>query len=345
MNTFILLISFSCLFLISPLSAKEIHLLVLGDTIDQEIGFSTRKNLLNIKKTFSHIAKISNLLLYTTEFTSTNDTLKQSLILNWIRNTRISSDDIVILYYSGHGWRKQDSATIWPSGNFYNANKENNFSDFSEIAGQLFSKKASFYLILLDCCNCISKSITVENQPLYTVELDKLFEKSNATSISKLFQKFHGFVIASAASPSEVGWSRQPLNEASIDTSRTAGSIFTNFFLNKFFYELQEPKPQWSNILKNTQLHCSEETKKELYKLSDEIMKFYNPPHTHQTPQYRVFLHKKRRKPDTYRRYLFEKCRYKGVQAKECSESDEFDIALDHSSNELPKYLILSAEK
>jgi hypothetical protein len=121
------------------------------------------------------------------------------------------------------------------------------------------------------------------------------------------------------------------------------GSVFTKIFLSNFFSALQEPNPEWENILRKTQIACMEETKKELYQLFDDTIKNHNPPHKFQTPQYRICLHKKKRKPDVYKRYLFEKCRY---VSKSISEDDDDDVIHEKTSErELPKYLILSTKQ
>src|SRR5206468_388011 len=117
------------------------------------------------------------------------------------------SDDIIILYYGGHGWREHESRTIWPSGDFLNEKRSINIVEFSEITEKLFSKRASFCLLLLDCCNVlIPKSYQVtEESP--TFDLKKFSNQVNAEAVKNLFLKLRGFVIASSSSPTEVGWS------------------------------------------------------------------------------------------------------------------------------------------
>jgi hypothetical protein len=211
MNTFTFLLSCTLLFL-SPLSAKGIHLLILGDTKDDTIGMASRKNIQNIKQSFSYLASVGQLPFFLTELTTHNDNLTREDITRWIRKEPIASDDIIVLHYSGHGGREQGSTTLWPSGDFPQRKRKGFIVEFDEIMDRLFSKKAAFYLVLLDCCNVlVQKDLRSDqerptNQNPPTFDFERLNKQIHAAAIPKLFSKRYGLVIASAAAPTEVGW-------------------------------------------------------------------------------------------------------------------------------------------
>lgn len=67
-----------CLSAFSPiLSAKTIHLLILGDTADKNLGLSVRKNMRNIQQSFSYIASLSECKFKEKRLTSTEETKKE----------------------------------------------------------------------------------------------------------------------------------------------------------------------------------------------------------------------------------------------------------------------------
>ena len=83
------------------------------------------------------------------------------------------------------------------------------------------------------------------------------------------------------------------------------GGIFSKVFLNYFFQELDSQHPSWEGIFKKTKKECLEETKKPKYEI------VYSPyPHDYQTPQYKIFLHKRRRSTRVYSDYLRKHCKY-----------------------------------
>lgn len=346
----------------TELSAQAFHLLILADNKDPEVGYAAEKNMRNIEQSFSYIASVSTLPIHITKLASADNTLTRDHILKWIRNEHIKPDDIIILYYGGHGLRERESQSVWPSGAFLNEKRSMNIVEFSEITEKLFSKQASLCLVLMDCCHVlIPKNFQVTSESP-TFDLKKFHNQISSDGIKKLFLKLRGFVIASSTSPTEVGWSTNLdmpngttlVDDALIDSTASLGFIFTKIFLNNLFYELQTPQPQWSNIFQNTKTAVRSETKKDLYNLSQKIIDEYHPPHTFQTPQYRIFLHKKKMSPHTYRKYLFKKCKPKEMQVKilalneiektlENTDLHNSDIYLKNPSSEiLPECLLLT---
>ena len=120
---------------ISPLSAKAFHVLLIGDTKNEDIGTASTKSLRNLEQSFSYISSVSGTPIYIKKLTSTELTFSYRNVERWIREEKIERDDIIVLFYEGHGGRFKSNHTIWPSGYF-----PDGLSDFSLIIKKLIYK-------------------------------------------------------------------------------------------------------------------------------------------------------------------------------------------------------------
>lgn len=330
MKKFIALFLFSFPFLLqnvflSPLAATSFHALLMADTEDENLKWDFSQDLQNVHASLSLITKACGVKFSPKQLTATDNALTKDAILDWIKHEPISEEDVVIFYYSGHGFRDRKSKTIWPCGEFDNGVR------FSQMIEALFSKKAALYVVLLDCCNKTeAKYLTKSPEKKIIFDIDTFSKQKIEEGCKKLFLNSHGLIIASAASPGEIGYILDPLsmsytvqiqissklgelpsNMVSNASDRVLGSVFTTIFLNNFFAECEEKHPRWKKIFKSTKNESYQKTKR----------RDYGP----QTVQYKIFLHSKRQSPSTYKEYLFEDCKMKGksCDVKEWEESDE----------------------
>lgn len=295
MKKFIVLFSIIGSFFISPLCAKAFHLLLLGDTKDPSLDLSVMKNIQNVDDTFSYLASVSGVPLHKRKLTSLTKNLTNNHIFNWIKNEDIARDDVVILYYSGHGANYGMGSTMWPFAYFPEGSKQ--VIEFPKIMEHLFYKKAALYLVILDCCNAFTepRGLPRTKDRFIAFEIEKFNRKLVAANCQELFFRSNGFIIASAASPGEVAW-----NDVDISPSKKRGGIFTKVFLNYFFQELHATQPSWRHIFEKAKDESMKETKKSKYQI------FIHDPHSYQTPQYKIFLDRNKRSASTYKKYFFK---------------------------------------
>lgn len=300
MKNFIIIFLFTCSFFISSLPAKALHLLVMADNTN-ELKRSAIKNVQNIEDSFSYLCAVSKIPLHIKKLTKAKGNLTQKHILTWIRKESVAQDDVIILYYTGHGTRTHMSRTIWPLAYFPETPDKN--IRFSDIIEKLFEKRAALYLVLLDCCNSLGepKGLPRSDAPcsMVTFELNKSDNKQVVEGFQELFFKLHGLIIATGTSPLETGW-----NEDCAYHPLERGGVFTKIFLNYFFQDLRSNNPQWSHIFKKTKHGAFQETKSGAYR------DIPCEPHTYQTPQYKIFLHKRRRSPRVYKEYFLKHSRF-----------------------------------
>ena len=314
MKNFIILVFIATSFFVSSLSAKAFHLLVMGDTQDSSIKQAVSKNLQNVEASFSYLSKVSDIPLLTTKLTCTEKTLTRDHILKWIRNEPVAHDDVIILYYSGHGARTEMSPTIWPFACFPETNAKE--IELSEVVEKLFLKKAALYLILIESCNEVikSKALPCTNEGI-PFKLEGFNDQIVAQNCKELFFKSYGLIIASASSPEEGGW-----YNVNPKYPKVLGGVFTKVFLNYFFRELHSTHPQWQHMFKKTKKECIAETKKSAYELINDTQH----PHSYQTPQYKIFLYKRRRSS-----HVYKKCFLKHSNANQINEMDSKSLSID----------------
>jgi len=326
-----------CMF---PLSATAIHLLILADTTDRCIGPIVTEDAKHMEHCFSYLASASKIPLHVTKLTSARRNLSREHIMRWVRKQHFASDDVVILYYTGHGMRKRISPTIWPGVNIPNRETNEEYVALEPIIRKLILKKAALCIVLLDCCNVMrvdsTRSQKSSRHELAT-ELKRFDKKLIARNCKKLLTTPYGFIVAAASSPREFGQcladERHVLDHCPAPIV-SSGSVFTAMFLNNFFEDLQSADPQWSNIFKKTKSACVEITMDpENYLLDDVLIRRFDPPHKHQTPQAKFFLYKHRRGRAIYLKHLFEECTLEEGMHSKASVAE--CILLDSSDKDL----------
>lgn len=297
----------------------------MSDTKDKTIGKDCVQDLKNMEMSLSLLADACAVQLFKKELMTSDGTLTKEAIRAWVKQAPIEEDDVVIFYFSGHGYRDRKSKTIWPYGQFDNG------VVFSKMIDALFSKKAAFYIVLLDCCNNEQKCIDKSSEKEIAFDIKAFQKQKIAKGVGKLFLHPYGLIIASAASPGEIAHCLKPpptltqtvqiqisstrshptrSNRESIDVG-FRGGVFTTAFLTRLFQECEEGHPKWKNIFKGTH--------------SDSYKKTRKRELGSQTVQYKIFLHSKRQSSSKYKEYLFEDCKVKekSCDVEEWEDSEE----------------------
>jgi hypothetical protein len=278
---------------IQPLSAKAMHLLYMADTIDDPIKKATQCDLQNIHSSFACIASACGVQLHSKKLSGS--ALRQENIEAWMRSALIEKDDVVIVYYSGHGGRSRKSPTIWPFGCFYKKQK----ADFTFITEKLLNKKAALSMVFLDCCNNFQgKAKNVTSREAFKLGLDNLDLSTVAAGCQQLFFNTNGLIICSGSIPGQV----------SEILGSDEGSYLTCYFLKRLFTEAQKPNPEWHQIFEKTKTTVMRETKRD-------------PFTKRQNLQYKLFLYEEREHPKVYRKHLYKNCKYEKEKTLDQEES------------------------
>lgn len=136
---------------------EKLYLIVVANTNDSIIGLSVKKDLENITKTFTGLTKDLGMQLIPTYISGdafSKNAVELALSKKMLKPTPI---DIVVFYYSGHGFRYSDDTSRYPRMSLRTDSKTQKRSEYNlrveEIYQTIVKRGARVNIILSDCCN------------------------------------------------------------------------------------------------------------------------------------------------------------------------------------------------
>ncbi len=157
----------------------KLYLLIVANTNDATIGPSCNRDMNRMLETFREFAENTGITM-TEQTTKTiyGTTYNLRNIKKAIKDLSPSKDDIVIFYYSGHGFRKEPAKNGRPipyqNSRFpfldFRANSTEDYNvqslNLEEINKLITAKEARFSLVLSDCCNNLPESSNAKGTPV-----------------------------------------------------------------------------------------------------------------------------------------------------------------------------------
>lgn len=214
------------------ISAEGVHLIIAGDT-QSDLREQVQKDVAFMKNRGRALANELGKTYRPSIFIE--DNLTKSRILSFIDTKNFDSSDIVIFYFSGHGFRTKDKRSKWPNLYF---TKTNTSMALDEIVERLNQKYPQFALIIADCCN------NYEDQALPSTQYFHFSPSSHHTFHPKaveLFKNSKGLLVISGAEPGGFSWAN---NE---------GGILTAAFFEALGFRSRSPV-NWDQVEENVKL-------------------------------------------------------------------------------------------
>ncbi|MDB6081540.1 MAG: hypothetical protein JWO53_812 [Chlamydiia bacterium] len=221
------------------LPAKELHVLLSADTISN-VKKASKRDLENLQKELLFISSATGMPLRTTLLKGSM--LSIASIQAWLKNEVINPDDVVLIYYTGHGFRTKKSPSIWPYI-YLPATKE--AIDINDLVRALTTKPAALYITIADCCNNLIKP-KIQARFTYPHSFAPSSQAHLTTGYRKLFLESRGIIIASGSKPKKRSW------------ATAKGGIFTNAFLLSLKNEAAEHNPDWKRLFKKVKFICKQ---------------------------------------------------------------------------------------
>jgi hypothetical protein len=246
---------------LSPVEkSTKFYLLVVADTLDKEIGSACAKDMRRAVETFS--ALTSYLAIKFIPQTISGQQYNKENVQKAINNLKPSSNDIVVFYYTGHGFRTPENSRRFPNLKLKNfRNDRKNFPDsiswikkdrqdnityslnIEDIFSSIKKKGARFNLVMSDCCNNdIFSTNAIGTKPGKTKASGIDWSEDN---IRVLFlNKAPMSVLVTAASTGQKATSNNDF-----------GGFFSYFFktsMEKYSSKLQTG-PSWDLIMQDAQ--------------------------------------------------------------------------------------------
>jgi len=186
----------------------KIWMIVVTDLLDPQVGKACSRDKENIAYTFTNIAKKMGLQPPAITYINGAQFNRQS-VLTAVSKIKPAANDIVIFYYSGHGYReKNDEESPLPkmilSNDYTFENLPKKSLGIQAIVDSLNKKKSRFNLVINDCCNvecCPVPVPGVGKNPLISPKSIGL--PVSTENFIKLFWEPRGTVVASSSMPKE----------------------------------------------------------------------------------------------------------------------------------------------
>ena len=176
----------------------RMHLIIVANTNDKSIGASCEKDKNEYKEYFGAVAKFLGIPISATEIAGSNYSRKA--VEQALNGLRPASNDIVIFYYSGHGFRKGNDGRRFPYIDL-RANPSQSFYEESMQMEDIYNivkrKGARLNLILSDCCNEAVTASPAVGSPLSRTRSIRKWSDQNMRSLFMSSTKTS--IIATAA--------------------------------------------------------------------------------------------------------------------------------------------------
>lgn len=221
---------------------RTMHLFVVANTAVGDIGQSCEIDKRNFISEFEGVGEALGINVET--YVVEDDNYSKSTVLSTLDRIQPDDDDIILFFYTGHGFRWNDQTDRYPyldlRENSYQPINDQTSMSFSSLYQSLVAKGARLTVVLSNCCN---SNVGINQMTSSTFLVTMSNQNYELENLSKLLLESSGSVLATAASPNEYAW----CNTAN-------GGFFTNSFLQAFRQEisvLNNDEVDWDGILQN----------------------------------------------------------------------------------------------
>lgn len=238
----------------------RMFLIAVADTHDETIGERCKADLDGVTDEFEYVAKVIDAewinpkIIEGAEFSkaSVNDAID-----NWLKNQQLTADDIVIFYYSGHGFRDSTDTSNYPRmwlKTDADRNVENNNLRIEEdIYDHIIKMGAGVNIVLSDCCNSTNAGANTNFDNVTVPDHKRDHDNENKTDNNKNGHEL--FIPGQPLSILVAAASKGELAGGKTDD----GGFFTAFFLDALDDEIDDDSKEatWENIFKYADKNAS----------------------------------------------------------------------------------------
>ncbi|MBK8504136.1 MAG: caspase family protein [Saprospiraceae bacterium] len=224
-----------------PDGQSTLHLIIIANTLIPDIGPSTNLDLHNASNEFEGIA--SALSINFNKIIISDKDFTKNTVASLLQNFQPAPNDVVVVIYSGHGFRFSDQSEKFPQLDFryndYQTFGPETCMNLKEVYDGITSKGARLNLVIGDCCN---SDIGIPKQVGSSFLASRSTVNASMPKLQKLFLESSGTIIAAGASQGESSWG-----------SNNNGGFFTNSFIGSLREETSvlrsNDEPRWEDVL------------------------------------------------------------------------------------------------
>jgi len=219
----------------------KMYVIVVANTLDGSIGSGCKVDESRIETEFSNIAEALGIDIEK-HVIADRDFAKEN-VMNALSGIQPGSNDIVVFFYRGHGFRLSDQNSSWPQMSMrYSPYQPIVGLPLNEVYGAIVNKGARLNLVFGDLCNSVIGRSQATNQASSALQSDFY---PNMDKLKRLFLYSKGNILAAAASPGEVSW-----------VNSNDGGFFTSSFFDSFYRDVSSTTNgsniSWENLLNET---------------------------------------------------------------------------------------------
>jgi hypothetical protein len=227
------------------LSKSTLYLIQVTNSLDEKLGMGFSENHKMIKSLFKEAASTCNVNFQSIEVMGSD--YSKDNVVKTIANFNPGPNDIVIFYYSGHGYRYDDQVSDWPRmalSNTYQTKEElhaNSLSLDDDVYKPLAAKNPHLLLVIGECCNTSVGTTPSMQDPIQMLQGDYIIDPN---AMKALFKQ-SGKLLVATSKPNESTWYYQ-----------TIGGLFGNNFVSAISKETnftnQSNNVSWKDIFDNS---------------------------------------------------------------------------------------------
>lgn len=215
---------------------ETLFALIAGDTLSNLCG-PIKRDMTNFRVLLNDVSRYTGVQVKVVELSGSD--LTADGIQGWLADVKKSQPEIVLIYYSGHGYRTLTTSPSWPL--LYFSSKGESL-DSQTLWNGLNEAKARLVIVVLDCCNRPSLQASLCFQGMIK---GVGWDNKNHPGFKTLFLKTQGSVIAAGASPGEAAFA--------FDN----GSLFTNSLTQTIRSSTGSKDVSWDAIFTRTSTLCA----------------------------------------------------------------------------------------
>lgn len=177
-----------------PADAQTVHALLVIMDDDPRIGTNVKVDRKNIVQL---LGSIENELceVNSTTLLSSKDQATREGVLQWVRNIHTDKNDILFIYYAGHGGMNEKNQTFLVT--------EGKWLFRSELVNAIEQVKSPrLTLLITDCCSSL---VTQKIDP--NLQSSRSMTRLTEKTLRNLFLEHQGFLHVTAATEEQYGWS------------------------------------------------------------------------------------------------------------------------------------------
>ena len=206
--------------------AAEIHGIFVIDTSDASIGQSVEKDMDNVIDFLEKVSQQTGMALNTYRVIGSDMTREN--VARQVQDLQPNPDDMVMFYYSGHGFRTESADTKYP---FISLNDSS--VDAYWVLEELYGKRPRFTMVVIDSCN----NILPDSYTPPPIERKSVPGVNVAANYRALFVESEGAIITSSSVPGQYSMALQD------------GGAYTLELLRSIELAAQGNNPSWEGIM------------------------------------------------------------------------------------------------